>query len=129
MNFQIKDIVKFNLSVKNLSNDKLPLTCAYKISKIQHAMENDLNFYQTKYFEIVEKYGKKDENGNLQYSEDGMVVLLDQDKIEAAQIEISELENMSIELDIENYLLDISDFDQTSRMTVSELNSLIPFMK
>lgn len=129
MNFKLKQIIKFSMSIKKIAEDELPLTCAYKIAKIEDAIAADVEFYQKKYFEIVEKYGKRDDNGQLKYSDDGLVVIIDQERISEAQAEITQLEEMDIELDVEKYLLDISDFDQSSRMSVMELNSLMPFIK
>lgn len=126
---KLKELVKFSMAVKKIADDALPLTCAYKIAKIEDVIAGDVDFYQKKYFEIVEKYGKRDDEGKLQYSTDGTVVMIDQEKINEAQEEITQLEEMNIELDIDKYLLDITDFDQTARMSIMELNSLMPFIK
>lgn len=129
MIFTFKDIVGFSNNTQKIFSEKLPLTCAYKFSKIQRSMKDEIEFYQKKYFEIVEEYGRKDENGNLMYSDDGQVVLMERDKIQEAQEKIDELNNMEVNLDIEQYLLELKDFDETKKMSMEEINLLLPFIK
>lgn len=129
MNFKLIDLAKFNTNSQKIFSEKLPLTCAYKLSKIQREMADDIEFYQKKYFEIIEEYGKRDSNGNLEYSNDGLVVLMESDKMEEAQEKIKELNEMNISLDIEDYLLELSDFDKDSRMSMEDINGILPFMK
>lgn len=129
MNLKLIDLVKFNTNSQKIFSEKMPLTCAYKLAKLEKEMTSDIEFYQKKYFEIIEEYGRRDEAGNLRYSEHGDVVLIKEDKIKEAQEKINELNEMEIELNIDNFLLELSDFDSNSRMSVEELNILLPFMK
>ena len=85
MNLTFRDILGFNSNSQKLFSEKMPLACAYKLSKIQKILADEIEFYQKKYLEIIEEYGKKDENGKLMYSNDGQVVLLKEDKISEAQ--------------------------------------------
>ncbi len=129
MNVKLIDLAKFNTNSQKIFSEKLPLTCAYKLSKIQKAAADDIDFYQRRYFEIVEEYGKRDEQGQLQYSENGMIVLIDQDKKEEAQQKINELDNMEVSLDIDSYLLELSDFDSDRKVSMEEINGILPFIK
>lgn len=129
MNFKLSDLVKFNTNSQNIFLEKLPLACAYKLSKIQRAAAEDIDFYQKKYFEIVEEYGRRKENGKLEYSEDGMVVLIKEDKMDEAKTKIEELNNMEVHLNIEDYLLELSDFDKDTRMSMEDISGILPFMK
>ncbi len=129
MIFKLKDLVSFNLNSQKIFQEKLPLTCAYKLSKIQRAIAEDLEFYQKKYLEIVNEYGDKDENGNLKYSENGTVVLMIPERKEEAQKEINELDNMEVDLDLDNYLLELSDFEKDKKISMQELVGILPFMR
>lgn len=129
MIFKLKDLVSFNLNSQKIFQEKLPLTCAYKLSKIQRAIAEDLEFYQKKYLEIVNEYGDKDENGNLKYSENGTVVLMVPERKEEAQKEISKLDNMEVDLDLDNYLLELSDFEKDKKISMQELVGILPFMR
>ena len=65
----------------------------------------------------------------MQYSQDKMVVLIDEEKREDAQKEIQELDEMPIVLNIEDYLLELSDFDKDKKMSMEDLSGLLPFIK
>ena len=107
----------------------MPLTCAYKLTKISKILAEEADFYQTEFFKIVDEYGEKDEKGNIKYSEDGTVVLIEPSKQKEVQEKINNLNNMEIELNIEPYLLEFSDFDPDKKITMEEMSSLLPFMK
>lgn len=129
MNFKLNDLVKFNTNSQKIFAEKLPLTCAYKLSKIRRAVAEDIDFYQKKYFEIVEEYGEKDDNGNLKYSDDGMIVLIASEKMDEAKQKIEELNNMEIHLDIDDYLLELSDFDSDTKISMEDISGILPFIK
>ena len=107
----------------------MPLTCAYKLTKISKILAEEADFYQTEFFKIVDEYGEKDEKGNIKYSEDGTVVLIEPSKQKEAQEKINNLNNMELEVNIEPYLLEFSDFDSDKKITMEEMSSLLPFMK
>ena len=129
MNLTFRDILGFNSNSQKLFSEKMPLTCAYILSKIQKILADEIEFYQKKYLEIIEEYGKKDENGKLMYSNDGQVVLLKEDKISEAQSKIDELHNMTVDLNVEPYLLELSDFDDNKKVSMEEMIGLLPFIK
>ena len=129
MNLTFRDILGFNSNSQKLFSEKMPLTCAYKLSKIQKILADEIEFYQKKYLEIIEEYGKKDENGKLMYSNDGQVVLLKEDKISEAQSKIDELHNMTVDLNVDPYLLELSDFDENKKVSMEEMIGLLPFIK
>ena len=105
MNIKFQDIINFNINSQRLTKGELPLTCAYKLTKISKILAEETDFYQTEFFKIVDEYGEKDEKGNIKYSEDGTVVLIEPSKQKEAQEKINNLNNMEIELNIEPYLL------------------------
>ena len=129
MNIKFQDIINFNINSQRLTKDELPLTCAYKLTKISKILAEEADFYQTEFFKIVDEYGEKDEKGNIKYSEDGTVVLIEPSKQKEAQEKINNLNNMEIEVNIEPYLLEFSDFDPDKKITMEEMSSLLPFMK
>ena len=50
-------------------------------------------------------------------------------KEETPKPQESNLNNMEIEVNIEPYLLEFSDFDSDKKITMEEMSSLLPFMK
>ena len=93
MNIKFQDIINFNINSQRLTKGELPLTCAYKLTKISKILAEEADFYQTEFFKIVDEYGEKDEKGNIKYSEDGTVVLIEPSKQKEAQEKINNLNN------------------------------------
>ena len=90
MNIKFQDIINFNINSQRLTKGELPLTCAYKLTKISKILAEEADFYQTEFFKIVDEYGEKDEKGNIKYSEDGTVVLIEPSKQKEAQEKIND---------------------------------------
>ena len=71
MEITMKDILPLNefyQRVKN--NNKLSIKTAYKFSKLFSNLDNEVAFYQNKISELIQKYGARDENGNLISTDD-----------------------------------------------------------
>lgn len=129
MTFFLRDIISFDKYVQSNSTKKLTLRAAYKIAKIQSAIADEILFYQTEFNKILEEYSQRDEEGNFKLSEDKQTILIKEDKLKECQLKLKELDDMEIELNIENILLDFDDFDSSEQISVSEINTILPFLK
>ena len=105
----------------------LPLKAAYKLNKIRKAVEKEGEFYSEKFQEILNQYAKKDENGELVFSEDGDQIMIKEDMIEECNKALSDLQ--SLEVQIETYGLSIDDFGEDLECTPDQLAALMPFME
>ena len=103
----------------------IPLKGAYKINKIKKNVIKEAEFYSDKFQEIVDKYAKKDENGNPKFSEDGNQILIQDGKIEECNDALEELQNLEVE--VENYDLTIDDLGEGVEITPDKLEALMPF--
>ena len=119
-------IIDFRNSEGVFNEMNLPLKAAYKLNKIRKAVEKEGDFYAEKFQEILDKYAKKDEEGNLVFSEDGNQIMIKDDSIEECNKELSDLQ--SLEVQIENYGLTIEDFGEDIECTPDDLATLMPFM-
>lgn len=126
MQVLMKQIVSFHQNSDAFMGKTLPLKGAFKINKIKKDTENELEFYQNKFKEIVEKFSKKDENGQIQFSEDGEQILIQEDKLAECNQELQDLEEMEIEVD--NYDLVIDELGNID-CTPEELEVLMPFIQ
>ena len=120
-------IIDFRNSDGLFNGMNLPLKAAYKLNKIRKAAEKEGDFYGEKFQEIIDKYAKKDENGELVFSEDGSQIMIKDDMIEECNKELTDLQELEIE--IENYGLTIEDFGDDIECTPDDLAALMPFMK
>lgn len=104
---------------------KLPLKAAYKLTKIKNAVEKETDYYREKFQEIVDTYAKKDENGELQYNEDGTQILIKDGMVMECNQKLEELH--SLEIGIENFDLKIEDLGDGIEVTTEDLDALMPF--
>lgn len=120
-------IIDFRNSGDVFGEAHLPLKAAYKLNKIKKAIDKEGDFYTEKFQEIVDKYAKKDENGEFVFSEDGEQIMIKDGMIDDCNKELTELQELSVE--IETYGLTIDDFGEGIECTPDELAVLMPFME
>lgn len=122
----MSDILEFRKGVNNFLTLKLPLSIAYKLNKMNNEVEKEVEFYQDKFNEIIEKYAKIDENGNTVFSEDGTQIMIQDDKIVECNTAIEEL--LELEVEINNYGLSIDNFGDNIECTTEEVAAIAPFL-
>lgn len=126
-NVTMTQVLEFRRGVGSFLNQKLPLPVAYKLNKINTAAGKETEFYQEKFQEIIQKYGKKDDDGNLVFSEDGEQIMIEDGKIPECNEALDEL--MSLEVKINTYGLKIENFGDNLECTPEELEALMPFLE
>lgn len=119
-------IIAFRNNGDFFSDVTLPLKGAYKLNKIKKAVEKEGEFYTEKFQEIVEKYAKHDENGELVFSEDGNQIMIKDGMVQECNQALEDLQNLEVE--IENYGLTLDDLGEDVECTPDELDALMPFM-
>ena len=119
-------IVDFRNNANFFSDANLPLKGAYKLNKIRKAVEKEGEFYTEKFQEIIDTYARKDENGELVFSDDGDQIMIQEDRIDECNRALIDLQNLEVQ--IENYNLSIDDFGEDLECTPDQLEVLMPFM-
>ena len=119
-------LINFRNSNNFFGQQNLPLKVAYKLNKIKQAVDKEGDFYSEKFQEIINNYAKKDEEGNLVFSEDGEQIMIQDGKIEECNKALEDLQNLEVEID--NYNLTIDDFGEDLTCTPDELETLMPFL-
>ena len=76
---------------------KMPTKTAYKFMKLFKAIEEEETFFNEKMREIVLEFGKKDENGQPVFLENGNVEITKGKEIECNE-KIRELESIEVEI-------------------------------
>lgn len=104
----------------------LPLKVAYKLNKIKQAVNVEGDFYVDKFREIIDKYAKKDAEGKVELSEDENQIMIQEDKIDICDEELTALQELTVEID--NLGLSIDDFDDSLQCTPEALEVLMPFL-
>ncbi len=119
-------IIAFRNNGDFFSDVSLPLKGAYKLNKIKKAVEKEGEFYTEKFQEIVDTYAKKDENGQLVFSDDGNQIMIKDGMVEECNKALEDLQELEVQ--IENYGLTLDDLGEDLKCTPDELEALMPFM-
>lgn len=127
MKVTMEQLVDFKNNSDFFANVSLPLKGAYKLNKIKKAVNKEAEFYGEKFQEILDKYAKKDTEGNLVFSEDGAQIMIQEDKIDECNKALEDLQKLEVEID--NYGLTIEDLSEGVECTSEELEALMPFME
>ena len=127
VNVTMDQIIAFRNNGEFFAGTSLPLKGAYKLNKIKKAIEKENEFYIEKFQEIVDTYAKKDDDGNLVYSEDGSQIMIKDGMVEECNKALADLQELEIE--IENYNLTLDDLGENLECTTEELEALMPFME
>lgn len=127
VNVTMDQIIAFRNNGDFFAETTLPLKGAYKLNKIKKAVETEGEYYTGKFQEIVNKYAKKDENGQLVFSEDGNQIMIKDGMIDECNQALEDLQNLEVQ--IENYGLSLADLGEDVECTPDELEALMPFME
>ena len=122
----MEQVINFRNNGNFFNNANIPLKGAYKLNKIKKEVEKENEFYSEKFQEIVNTYAKKDEDGNLAFSEDGEQIMIQEDKLEECNQALIDLQSLEVEID--NFGLTIDDLGEGLECTPNELDALMPFM-
>lgn len=126
VNVTMDQIIAFR-NVGDIFGDyKLPLKVAYKLNKLKKAVEVEGEFYSNKFQEIVDIYAKKDDNGQIVFSDDGNQIMIQDGKIEECNQALEDLQTLTVEID--NCNLTIDDFGEDIECTPEDLEALMPFL-
>lgn len=120
------NIIAFRNAGDVFGDVSLPLKVAYKLNKLKTAIANESEFYSNKFQEIVDKYAKKDENGEIVFNDDGSQIMIMDDKIDECNKELEDLQELKVEVDNQN--LTIDDFGEDVECTPEDLEVLMPFL-
>ena len=82
--------------ISDLSEKPMPISLTAKLLRLADELAKENSFIEKQRRDIIEKYGKKDDNGEL-IIEDGSVSF-DKDVADKVQEELNELANLEIEI-------------------------------
>lgn len=126
VNVTMDQIIAFRNAGDIFADYKLPLKVAYKLNKLKKAVEVEGEFYSNKFQEIVDTYAKKDDNGQVVFSDDGNQIIIQDGKVEECNQALNDLQTLTVEID--NCNLTIDDFGDDIECTPEDLEALMPFL-
>lgn len=118
--YELVELTSLYNSIKDI---KLPLKTTYKFSRLMKRAEEEVNFYQEKFNEIIEEYGLK-ENGEYKLTPDKQSIVIIPGKESECMEKMRELKELEIDIDISFTIEELENLD----LTVSQFNYLFPLI-
>lgn len=100
MTLTIKEGKEFIEAYEMLKTKQLPIKVSYALARATKAVKEDVEFYTSKFQEIIKEYAEVDENGNFVYTEGNQFIKIIKGKEEECQKKIKELEELTTELSV-----------------------------
>lgn len=125
MTIKMYEILDFPTFFAKVKSQKLPFKTSYHLTMIAQEAEKHINYYQEQFRDLLNEYGKKDEDGNFIPTEDGQGIRLIEDKMQEAYEKINELRTLDVEFS--NYTFSVDDFDNIE-LSPEEMLVIIPFI-
>ena len=120
------DALNFLEAYSSIKNKPLKINIIYKLSKCLEACEKERDFYQQQFTNILNKYAKKDENGNFIYTDEKTGILIDESQQKVCEKELSELLTLDININ-EKYFIKITDIADLE-LDMETFNKIKPFI-
>lgn len=116
------------LEIRNLLvNQKLPIKVSYKFTRFFNELESETKFFNETLQNLIEEYGKKDENGNFIYTDDKQGVKIQDEKFDECMNKIDELNKLEVNL---NYIPEFTlDELEPLNLEMKYINLLLPYIK
>ena len=116
------------LEIRNLLVDqKLPIKVSYKFTRFFNELESETKFFNETLQNLIEEYGKKDENGNFIYTNDKQGVKIQDEKFDECMNKIDELNKVEVNL---NYIPEFTlDELESLNLEMKYINLLLPYIK
>lgn len=122
---KMSDLLNATETLQKLSQKELKARLALQISRLLKEGEREIQNFNEVRTNLINKYGEKDENGELVTDEDKNCKILN-DQIEIFSKELNELVGMEIEINANK--INIADLENMD-FTPADMAVLEPFME
>lgn len=126
MKLKMFEVIELSNLYNSIKDDKMPLRTAYKFATLMRQLDTELKFYQSKFAEIVEEYGQKDERGGYVLTGNGDSIAILPGKENECNTKLTELRNLEVEVKEITFTIDeLASFN----FSISELTCLLPLIE
>lgn len=123
---KLYEILAFRSLYEKIKDTSLPIKITYKLTKLFHRVQDELNFYQTEQYKILESIALKDEDGSYVYTEDGNGIKIKEGKEKECEEKMNELLNIDVIVDDISFSLDELE---SLQLSIEDMNCLMPLIK
>lgn len=126
MNIKARELENLNNTIQVLLPMQLKMPFAYKVACIAREVRENYSMINVMRQEILERYAKRDENGQVIIDQQNGMVTVEPEKVIETNKELDKLFSRDIELKCDKIKIDdIKDLD----LTVGQLEALIPLVE
>lgn len=120
---KLKKLMEARKTIMQLADKQISVSLAYKFMKFIKSSDDEDDFYNKRFQEIINKYGERDEQGKLSVTDSG--IKIQPDKIDQCKDELVNLGNTDINPpEIKFSIEELSEL-KLSMMEVSTLDDFI----
>ena len=119
---QLKEILQIVPILQSLSQQSFIGSVSFKISRLIRELDKELALMNKAKQDIIEEYGKRDEEGKLIITDDGQVKISDAEK---CNIELQKLLDTTVEINANKLPIDIFDSIQISPVQANILEMIV----
>ena len=101
---KVKQLIEAKKVILPLIQEKLSPKLSYKLMKFVKKIEVEEDFYNKQIGELIDKYGERDSDNNLIYTDNG--VKIQNDKISNCNAELQEVDNVEVDAPDLSFTLD-----------------------
>lgn len=123
---KLYEILAFRSLYEKIKDTSLPIKITYKLTKLFHRVQDELNFYQTEQYKILESIALKDDDGSYVYTEDGNGIKIEEGKEKECEEKMNELLNIDVIVDDISFSLDELE---SLQLSIEDMNCLMPLIK
>lgn len=103
----LNDILNSIPVFREVSTKTLPVKTAFRVARLIRELDKENTTFDESRKQIIEKFAERDENNNMKQTDEGNIII-QQDKIDLCNIEMTDLLNMKVEINADK--LNIDDF-------------------
>ena len=119
---QLKEILQIVPILQSLSQQSFIGSVSFKISRLIRELDKELALMNKAKQDIIEEYGKRDEEGKLIVTNDGQVKISDAEK---CNMELQKLLDTTVEINANKLPIDIFDSIQISPVQANILEMIV----
>ena len=122
----LNDIFNAVPALREISTKEFPGSVTFKIARLIRELDKEIQLFEEERSKIANKYGEKDENGNLVIQEGGNIKILD-NKIQDCNEELQALFNTQVEINANKLPVDIFDSIEMTPTQAMNLEAIVDF--
>lgn len=122
---KLSDVVNATETFNKIMQQSFKGSLAFKIARLARELDKEMQTFNTERQKIIQKYGEKDENGELKIDENGNVKF-ENSKIQEINEEFNSLLNTELEINADKLPMDSID---AFEITPQEMLSIETFFE